>query len=85
MGVRLTDLPEMVARVTDAISNSIFSKVSRRECEDAARAAIQMMREPTQAMWDAGARAAEQLEPNAWESMIDAALGENEDEKSSCN
>ena len=79
----MTDLPEMVERVARAITTARYGSrcAFHAEHKKMAIAAIQAMREPTQAMWDAGARAAEELEPNAWEAMIDAALGEDEDGK----
>jgi hypothetical protein len=48
----------------------------KRKCEDAARAAIEAMREPTDLMALAGYDYCSNVD--AWRAMIDAALGERQ-------
>lgn len=80
----MSDVPEMVERVEGAI----LSAMSRGgDSEAMARAAIEAMREPTEAMLKAGARRFsdcwslepgegldEEPEQPIWQAMIDAAL-----------
>lgn len=75
------DTPSMIERVARAIAKGEYGENVDdvwHTCIDDARAAIEAMREPTEAMLDAGYGA----EPTGaalvapWEAMIDAALAE---------
>jgi hypothetical protein len=66
-------MSDMVKRVGRAIWLKL-SGPELDECEDAARAAIEAMREPTDAMCDA-ADWQQQSEVNQYQRAIDAALG----------
>jgi len=78
-------MSEMVERVARAIANNLGPLgdlryyMSDEEAMSAARAAIEAMREPTDAMWDAGPVI---NDPNdygpqdVWDAMINAALAD---------
>lgn len=70
-------MSEMVDRVAKALEARLKGN-EFLSYEDAARAAIEAMRQPTQAMIEAGAvgsgEDSEAVAEGAWEYMIDAAL-----------
>ena len=83
-------IPEMVERVAEAIRPLCYDECSEKELLEFAAAAIEAMREPTEAMSKAGnvpIRWTQEVPPrlelpfgwtttDAWRVMIDAALGE---------
>lgn len=64
---------DMVERVARAIEDRLRGK-DFLSYEEAARAAIEAMREPTDAMADDGYRAIKHGADAVWRAMIDAAL-----------
>jgi hypothetical protein len=70
----------MVEKVRDAIcaasANFISVPLHRLIYEDMARAAIEAMREPTEAMGLAGGIARRNWNQSVWDAMISAALSE---------
>jgi len=75
---------EMIERVSQAIRLSVSGHVRKEAADAMARAAIEAMRVPTEAMWRAGSDSidtdmrlnhAYAIEAqNTWRAMIDAAL-----------
>jgi len=68
-------MSEMIERVEKAIDDCLSADLLPSEIRAAARAAIETMREPTQAMLDAGPPEP-YMDRDVWAKMIDAALGE---------